>query len=332
MDGREGCEKERLSGLYRKALLIRRFEEKVDWLFSRGLLGGTTHLCIGQEAVAVGVASALGRDDYVVSTHRGHGHLLARGADPERVFAELLGYEQGYCRGRGGTQHLCVTDLNFLGTNGITGGGVPIATGAALSIKLKGEKRVSVCFLGDGASNQGVFYESLNMASVWDLPVLYVCENNLYAMSTPFSEVSKLDDVARKADAFGIRSTIINGMDVTEVAESAARALRVVRSGDGPMLIEAKTYRYCGHSKSDARTYRTREEEGEWKLKDPLLDMERRLSGLMDEREITGMKEEAEGLVEGAYERALKGTEPGPGETGEGVYAQGEALVQEGAL
>jgi len=322
----------KLLGYYRTALTIRCFEEKVDWLFSRGMLGGTTHLCIGQEAVAAGVVSALAPDDYIVSTHRGHGHLLARGADPARVFAELLGLREGYCRGRGGTQHMSAADLNFLGTNGVTGGGIPIATGAGLSIRLRGEGRVSVCFFGDGASNTGAFYESLNMAALWDLPVLYVCENNLYGMSTPFREASRLHDVARKADAFGIRSMIVDGMDVMEVAEKAACAVESIREGSGPALIEAKTYRFCGHSKSDARAYRTREEEREWKAKDPIIAMESKLSAIMTAEELDSVREGIRRTIEDAFAAAQKGTAPGPGEAEEGVYAENDPLVQEGHI
>ncbi|HKJ88677.1 MAG TPA: thiamine pyrophosphate-dependent dehydrogenase E1 component subunit alpha [Gammaproteobacteria bacterium] len=316
-----------MAGLYRKILTIRCFEEKVDWLFSRGLLGGTTHLCIGQEAVAVGVAEALGPDDYVVSTHRGHGHLISRGADLARIFAELLGLREGYCRGNGGTQHLCAPELGFLGTNGITGGGIPIAAGAGLSIKLSGEDRLSVCFFGDGASNQGVFYETLNMAAVWSLPVLFVCENNLYGMSTPFADVSPYADVARKADAFGVKSSVVDGMDVIKVAERARGAAGYVRSGGGPVLLEAKTYRYCGHSKSDPRSYRTAGEEAAWKAKDPVVTMELALLELMGRKEIDALSEEVTATVDAAYDAALAGTEPTAADSMEGVYAERKDLI-----
>lgn len=318
--------------LYKKTLRIRYFEEKIDWLFSRGRLGGTTHLCIGQEAVAVGVDDALSPDDYVVSNHRGHGHLIARGADPARLFAELLGKPEGYCRGRGGTQHLSIANLNFLGTNGITGGGIPIATGAGLSIKLSGEERISVCFFGDGASNQGTFHESLNMASAWSLPVLYVCENNVYAMSTRFSKVSRLTDVSARASAYGMPSAVVDGMDAVKVSD-AARMLAVrIRAGHGPALLEAKTYRYCGHSKSDARAYRSRDEEALWRRKDPVLLLEKQLSGLLSASDIETLRSRAVSEIEDAYQSAMLMREPGVHDAFEGVYADTESYVPQGNL
>ena len=318
--------------MYKKALTIRYFEEKVDWLFGRGKLGGTTHLCIGQEAVPVGVASVLRPDDYMVSTHRGHGHLIAKGGEPERMFAELLGKREGYCKGRGGTQHLCVMGLNFLGTNGITGGGIPIATGAGLSIKLSGDDRVAVCFFGEGASNQGTFHESLQMASVWKLPVVYVCENNMYAMSTWFAKISACDDVAARAGSYGIEAAIVDGMDALKVAELTGKMVEKVRGGSGPVLIEAKTYRFCGHSKSDPRTYRTREEEGMWKEKDPVRRLEAAVSGIITGAEIEALKRDVLAMIENAYEAAEKGSDPGPGAALEGVYAEREDFVPQGDI
>ncbi|MBI1911181.1 MAG: thiamine pyrophosphate-dependent dehydrogenase E1 component subunit alpha [Deltaproteobacteria bacterium] len=317
---------------YKKALTIRFFEEKVDWLFSRGLLGGTTHLCIGQEATAVGVVGALRQDDYIVSTHRGHGHLIAKGADITKIFSELLGKREGYCKGRGGTQHLCVMELNFLGTNGITGGGLPIAAGAALSIKLSGEDRIAVCFFGEGASNQGTFHESLNMASIWNLPILFVCENNMYAMSTRFSDISKFDDVALRAASFGIPSVIIDGMDAGRVFENTKKIAEKIRQGGGPALIEAKTYRFCGHSKSDARLYRTREEEAAWKQKDPLPKMELKLLEVISQGEIEVIKRSIKASVDDAYEVAVAGEDPGVEEALEGAYAQREDLLPQGNI
>lgn len=317
---------------YRMALRIRCFEEKVDWLFSRGKLGGTAHLCIGQEASAVGVVSSLKKKDYIVSNHRGHGHLIARGGDLVRMFAELLGRVNGYCLGRGGTQHLSAPELNFLCTNGITGGGIPIAAGAALSIKLSREKRIAVCFFGDGASNQGSFHESLNMASVWLLPVLFVCENNMYAMSTRFSDVSKFDDVAIRAASYGMPSAIADGMDVEKVAEKTAKISAAVREGRGPALLEIKTYRFCGHSKSDPRTYRGRDEEDEWKAKDPITRMEAALLKTLPEDELKKIREDAMSEVQRAYEAAEKGPHPARKDALEGVYAKREGIVQEGRL
>lgn len=318
--------------MYKKALTIRYFEEKVDWLFGRGKLGGTTHLCIGQEAVPVGVASALRADDYMVSTHRGHGHLIAKGGEPARIFAELLGKSEGYCKGRGGTQHLCVMGLNFLGTNGITGGGIPIATGAGLSIKLSGDDRVAVCFFGEGASNQGTFHESLNMASVWKLPVVYVCENNMYAMSTRFARISASDDVAARAGAYGIEAAIVDGMDALKVAELAGKVVGRVRAGGGPALIEAKTYRFCGHSKSDPRTYRTREEEEMWKGKDPIKRLAAAAAEFIPGSEIEGIKRGVLAMIEDAYDAAEKGSDSSTDAALDGVYAKREDIVPQGNI
>lgn len=318
--------------LYKKTLKIRLFEEKIDWLFSRGRLGGTTHLCIGQEAVAVGVDDALTPDDYVVSNHRGHGHLIARGADPVLLFAELLGKPDGYCRGRGGTQHISIAHLNFLGTNGITGGGIPIATGAGLSIKLSGEDRISVCFFGDGASNQGTFHESLNMASAWSLPVLYVCENNVYAMSTRFTTVSRLPDISARAAAYGMPSAVVDGMDALKVSD-AARMLAVrIRAGHGPALLEAKTYRYCGHSKSDARAYRSRDEEATWRQKDPVLLLEKKIAEMLSGDAVEKIRAQTMSEIEDAYQSALLMREPGPHDAFEGVYAGEEDYVPQGNI
>lgn len=318
--------------MYKTALTIRLFEEKVDWLFARGKLGGTTHLCIGQEAVAAGVMEALRPDDYIVSTHRGHGHLIARGADITRMFSELLGKREGYCKGRGGTQHLCVMELNFLGTNGITGGGLPIATGAGLSIKLSGDDRVAVCFFGEGASNQGTFHESLNMASAWDLPVVYVCENNMYAMSTRFTNVSRFDDVALRAASFGMPTVIVDGMDAVKVAENTKAMVDKVRRGSGPVLIEAKTYRFCGHSKSDARVYRSREQESEWREKDPLIRMERVLLEKISHGEIELVRRSVKSMIEDAYSAAERGADPDLKDAAEGVYAEKEDFLSKGDL
>jgi len=256
---------------YRVMWRIRLFEMRVDALFGQGLLDGTTHLAAGQEATAVGACAALGRNDYVVSNHRGHGHLLARGGDPKRIMAELMGKRTGYCAGRGGSQHMCAPEIGFLGTNGITGGGLPIATGAAFGIKYRDERRAVLCFFGDGASNQGTFHESLNMAAIWDLPVVFLCENNLYGMSTHVSRVVPLSDVADRAAAYAIPSTVVDGMDVEAVHNATLAAVDQARDGGGPTLIEAKTYRFLGHSKSDRRIYRSRREETGWAEKDPIV-------------------------------------------------------------
>jgi len=262
---------------YRLMWRIRKFEERLDQIFAQGLLDGTSHLAAGQEACAVGATAALRPGDQVVSNHRGHGHLIALGGDIRRMMAELMGRSTGYCGGRGGSQHMCALEIGFLGTNGITGGGIPIATGAALAAQYRGEARVVLCFLGDGAANQGTFHESLNMAAIWNLPVVYFIENNRYAMSMPIERATRVTDLARRAEAYGIPGVQVDGMDVHAVLAATQTAVAQARRGEGPALIEAKTYRFFGHSKSDVRIYRTRTEEESWRARDPILLLGRRL-------------------------------------------------------
>lgn len=222
-------------------LVIRRFEERVEELFSKGLIAGTAHPAIGQEAVAVGVCDTLRKGDYVTSTHRGHGHFLACGGDPGRMMAELFGKETGYSRGRGGSQVMADFSLGFLGANGITGGSIALATGAALSLKRQGTGGVVVCFFGDGAANQGSFHESLNMAAIWKIPVLYVCENNRYAMSMLVENSMAITDIAARADGYGIEGASVDGNDLQAVKDVTRDACKRARNGDGPTLIECKT-------------------------------------------------------------------------------------------
>lgn len=269
---------EKMVDRYKEMCLIRFFEERVDELVSDGEIGGTIHLCIGQEAVPVGACAALRKSDYVVGTHRGHGHIIAKGADINIVMAELFGRKTGYCKGLGGTQHMAAFDKNFLGTNGITGGGIPVATGAALALKIKKSDSVVICFMGDGAVNQGTFHESLNMASVWKLPVIYVIENNLYAMSTPIDSVVNIDRLSLRSVSYGINGITIDGNDVFAVEEIISDAVRQARLGKGPSLIEAMTYRHKGHSRSDPRMYRTKDEEKLWLSKDPIVTLGKRIS------------------------------------------------------
>lgn len=258
-------------GLYRRMLVIRFFEEKVDELFLQGKITGTAHLCVGQEAVAVGACHALRRGDYVTSTHRGHGHFIARGGDPSRIMAELFGKRTGYSGGRGGSQLMADYRLGFLGANGITGGGIPLATGVALAAKMRRNGKVVLCFFGDGATNQGVFHESLNMAAIWKLPVVYLCENNLYAMSTPIEKAACVPNLALRAAGYGMPGEVVDGNDVLAVQKAVGAACRRARRGEGPTLIECKTYRLLGHSRGDPRRYRTVREETAWRAKDPIL-------------------------------------------------------------
>lgn len=263
-------ENEKLLKMYKRMVLIRTFEQTLGELFSKGALGGTSHFCIGEEASAVGVIWAARPTDWLVSNHRGHGHLLARGLEPARVMGELMGRLNGYCRGRGGSQHLCNMNLHFLGTNGITGGGIPIGTGAAFALKYKKSEDIAIVFFGDGASNQGTFHESLNIASLWKLPILFLCENNLYGMSNPSFRSCASGTIAPRAAAYNMPGNAIDGLDIEKVFFTAGDTIARIRAGNGPELLELMTYRQCGHSKSEPRLYRTREEEAEWAKKDSI--------------------------------------------------------------
>lgn len=258
--------------LYRAMLRIRRFEETLGDLVARGRIGGTTHLCAGQEAVPVGVSLHLDRRDLVVSTHRGHGHLLAKGADAFRAFAEFAGRKAGYCQGKGGSQHTAVPELGHMGSNGITGGGLPIGAGLALAQRLLGTGRCVVAYLGDGAATTGNFHEALNLAALWRLPIVFVLENNGYAMSTPVARAAACTSFVAWAERYrGMTATKVDGNDVLAVAAAAEPLLARARRGEGPALLECETYRVFGHSKSDPCAYRTRDEEKAWKARDPLL-------------------------------------------------------------
>lgn len=291
---------------------IRRFEEAVDDLFARGLLHGTMHLSIGQEASATGAVAALEQGDYITSTHRGHGHCIAKGADVTLMLAELLGKETGYCRGRGGSMHIADLDAGNLGANGIVAGSIPIAAGAALALKLRGSDRVVVCFFGDGAANEGAFHEALNMSATWKLPVIFICENNHYGMSMAWTKAVAIDRLSRRADAYGFPGVTIDGNDVIAVKQEAAKAVARARSGEGPTLIECLTYRHKGHSKSDQNLYRTREEIKEWRDKDPALRFARHATdaGLIDEATAEGIAEDAKQRIASAIEDAKSGEEP----------------------
>ena len=279
-------EHEALVECYRKILLIRRFEQRMEKVFLKGAVSGTCHTCIGQEATAVGACAAIEPTDYVVSNHRGHGHFIAKGGDLKRLMAEMYGKVDGYSRGRGGSQHMACFDIGFLGSNGITAGGLPIATGAALALQRQGRSAVVLAFLGDGAANQGAFHEALNMAAVWKLPVVYVCENNLYAMSTPFAEAFAIDRIAVRAQAYGMEGVTADGNDLRVVIERTKEAADRARSGQGPTLLEFMTYRQTGHSRGDPRIYRTREEEAEWQTRCPIARLRSHLIdvGAMDDK------------------------------------------------
>ena len=271
-------------------LRIRSFELAINDLFARNQVRGTAHLCVGQEAIPTGTCAVLERADLVVATHRGHGAALAKGLEPYRLFAEILGRREGYCAGRGGSQHLACLDLGFLGTNGITGGGLPLATGAALALKRRRTRNVVVAFFGDGAANQGTFHEALNLASIWQLPIIYVCENNQYAMSAPVEDFVAGESIAQRAEAYGMSHETVDGNDVLAVQTSMAEVVEAVRAGSGPVLVECRTYRRLGHSKSDNCAYRTRAEEQAWRARDPIT---RYGKHLVQEGEVSGLQLDA---------------------------------------
>lgn len=270
--------KEEKLRLYKEMVRIRLFEEEVERSMKAGYIHGTTHFCNGQEAVAVGVCSLLKEGDTITSTHRGHGHSLAFGADMNKMMAELYGKETGYCKGKGGSMHIADVSSGNLGANGVVAGGIPIAVGAALTTKMRRNKYVTVCFFGDGATNEGSFHESLNLAAIWNLPVVFICENNKYGMSSPIDQMVNIDELSKRADAYGFKGVTINGNDVEKVRETTAVAMDQARSGGGPTLIEAETYRLKGHSRSDKELYRTKSEVAEHVKRDPITQYASHLS------------------------------------------------------
>ena len=303
--------------------MIRLFEEAIERLFLEGRIMGTAHTCIGQEAVAVGTAAALEARDAMTTTHRGHGHFLARGADPKRVMAELFGRETGYSRGRGGSQMMMDPSIGFFGANGITGGSIPFATGVALDAKLRDTGRVTVCFFGDGASNQGVFHETLNLAALWKLPVLFVVENNGYAMSTPTARGLANPHIADRASAYGITGVSVDGNDFFAVRDGVAQHAAVCRAGQGPVLLECVTYRLSGHSRGDPRVYRSREEEAAAWENDPILRLETRLKadGTLTDATAKTLREKAQACVDDAIRFAESSPLPDPASLQEDLFA-----------
>jgi acetoin:2,6-dichlorophenolindophenol oxidoreductase subunit alpha len=302
---------ERLVGVYRTMRTIRRFEEKLAELVAAGKLGGFLHLYTGQEAVAVGVCAHLGDGDFVASTHRGHGHCIAKGVDVAGMLAELFGRATGTCKGKGGSMHIADMDRGMLGANGIVGAGIPLATGAALTCKLKRTGGVAVAFFGDGASNQGQFHESLNLASLWKLPVVYVVENNGWGEFTPTDFVVPVKDIAERAASYAMPSAITDGMDFFDVFEKAGEAIARARRGEGPTLVECKTYRFAGHFVGDPLRYRAKQEAERWiKTRDPLALFERQA---VEEGGVpAGALREVDAEVEVALERAVAAAEAAP--------------------
>jgi pyruvate dehydrogenase E1 component alpha subunit len=320
-------EKTKLIEMYQRMLQIRFFEEKVFELYGQNLVPGTIHLYPGEEAVAVGVCANLRRDDYITSTHRGHGHCIAKGADLGKTMAEILGKKTGYCKGKGGSMHIADFSLGMLGATAVVGAGIPIAAGAGLSIKLRGTDQVAACFFGEGASNQGTFHEGINMAAVWGLPVVFVCENNLYAMGTRQSIVMTIENIADRAVAYGIHGVTVDGNDVLAVYEAASEAVNRARRGEGPTLIECKTYRQKGHSRFDPAAYRPKDEVEEWLKKDPIPRFKSKLieMGVLTEEEDEKLRREAAGAVEKAVKFAVDSPFPQPEEALEDVYVEEES-------
>ena len=325
--------RDELLDIYRQMWEIRFFEDKVYDLLGQNIIKGASHLYAGQEAVASGAIAALRDDDLITSTHRGHGHCLARGdclaPDPvakqehlNKMMAELCGRSTGYCRGRGGSMHIADVEKGNLGATGIVGGNIPVATGAGLSMQMQGLDRIVLCFFGDGATNTGNFHESLNMASAWRLPVVYVVENNLYGMSVPFQKISAMPDIAARAAAYDIPGVVVDGMDPVAVFEAVSAAVERARRGEGPTLIECKTYRWYGHSRSDPRKYRTKEEEQGWRDRDPVRVFARRLleMDIATQEELDAVEECAVHAIEAATAFALESPMPDPAEVEEDVY------------
>ncbi len=306
-------EKEKLLEMYEKMVRIRKFEMKVEALHIQGILPGLKHLYIGEEAVAVGVMSALREDDYIASTHRGHGHCIAKGSDIKKMMAELYGKKTGYCKGKGGSMHISDINLGILGANGIVGANIPIAGGAALSIKLRGTDGVAVSFFGDGGANEGIFHEGINLASAWKLPVIFVCENNQYAISTHQLRVTAISNMGDRASSYGIPKFVVDGMDVLAIHQAAGKAVKWAREGKGPTLIECKTYRFKGHYVGEGSrelSYRSEEELEEWKKRCPI---EKFKSELIEKNILTcSLTKKIGDKIDSEIEEAVKFAEESP--------------------
>ncbi len=316
--------KELMLWMYRKMMEIRQFEEAAGGLYQRGELPGFLHLYIGEEATAVGVCATLNDDDYITSTHRGHGHLIAKGGKRSRMMAELFAKTTGYCKGKGGSMHITDISLGILGANGIVGAGIPIATGAALSAKMRGGKQVAVSFFGDGATNQGVFHESLNLAAVWELPVVFVCENNQFGMGTPQKDHQKITDISIRADSYGMPGKRVDGNNIFEVYDATYEAVEHARSGKGPSLINCETYRFRGHHIGDPGTsYRDRDEVREWQERDPIARFKKVLVDEegVSETELEAIDAELQEGLEDAIEYAKSSPSPLPEDALEDAYA-----------
>lgn len=315
--------KEKMIQMFRIMLRIRYFEDRVKDLFAAGELPGFVHLYLGEEAVAAGVCSALKDDDYITSTHRGHGHILAKGGEMRYMMAELYGKATGYNKGKGGSMHIAWPELGILGANGIVGGGIPISTGAAFSAKYRKSGQVAACFFGDGAASEGTFHEAVNIASAFDLPVVYICENNLYGVGTRQTDVRNVEDIADRAAGYGIPGVVVDGNDVVAVYEATTQAVDRARRGEGPSLIECKTYRWRTHFEGEPDTYRPKEEVEAWLKREPIAPHRKKLidSGILTEDEAKQIENDVGKELDEAVEFARTSPFPDPESALEGVYA-----------
>jgi TPP-dependent pyruvate/acetoin dehydrogenase alpha subunit len=323
MDDLKSIGTEKLLHLYRQLVLLRRFEERVYTVFLQGEIAGTLHQYQGQEAVAVGVCDHLSHTDWITSTHRPHGHALAKGVTPRAAMAELFGKVTGCCKGKGGSMHFGDPEVGMIPAIAIVGGGNSVVIGMGLAYKLRKTQQVAACFFGDGATNEGAFHESLNFAAVQGLPIVFVCENNLYGASTPYHKVSLVPDVAARACAYGVESGIVDGMDVLAVRRAAGAAIAAARAGKGPYLLECKTYRFIGHSRSDARGYRTKEEEAEWQARDPITRLGIQLidAGLAQPATLEAIEHEITAVLDDAVEFSRNSPDATPEMALEDAYA-----------
>lgn len=314
--------KEKLLWMYKTMRLIREFEERLHVDFAAGKIPGFVHLYAGEEAVATGVCANLTDEDFITSTHRGHGHCIAKGVDVKGMMAEIHGKATGSCNGKGGSMHIADVNKGMLGANGIVGGGPPLACGAGLTAKVKGTNQVTVCFFGDGASNQGTTMEGLNLAGIWKLPVIFVCENNGYAETTSPAYSVSGQDIAARARGFGMPSVAVDGLDVFAIYEAVHEAVKRARSGDGPTFIEAQTYRYYGHFEGDTIQYRDKEEEEQYRARDCLNRFRKVVTeqGLLTEAELAAIDEETKQTIQAAVEFAEESPLPEPAETLTNVY------------
>jgi pyruvate dehydrogenase E1 component alpha subunit len=309
--------------LYRTMVLIRTFEEKLFFLFQTRPMPGSMHQYNGEEAVAVGVCAHLKQDDYITSTHRGHGHCIAKGADVKAIMAEMFAKSTGCCRGMGGSMHIADFKVGMLGANAIVGAGIPIAVGAAWSCQYRKTKQVAVAFFGDGAANEGAFHEGLNLAGVWKLPVVFVCENNIYGFSTHYRRVTPVESISERAVAYGMPGVTVDGMNLNAVYNEAEKAIQRARDGNGPTLVECKTYRFMGHSRFEKALYRKQEELEEWKKHDPISFFKDYLTGTLrvEEAKIDTIDREAAAIVEDAVHFAENSPDPNPGDYKKYIFA-----------